>query len=159
MEGGKKSAGHSHQSLSASSSHGDSGGRCWRGQRCFIGLNLNLIQAQHIVSDRLFTHRLLGHTDTHTCTYTLFIPFSCLSSPKHGHCLSSGTCQWEKCIFLRGMQWDFLLENCKFYNKIFRANNSLSCKKSNNISIVVKLINFDIVLMSARVTFVSTDHK
>lgn len=56
---GQSSAGHSHQSLSASLSQGDNGGRgaSWRGHCCFIGLNLTLKRAWHIVFDRLFTHR------------------------------------------------------------------------------------------------------
>lgn len=66
MEGGERSTGHTHQSLSASPSQGDSrGGRGWRGQRRFIGLNLTLVQARHIVPDKLFTCGLRGSTQTH----------------------------------------------------------------------------------------------
>lgn len=66
IEGGERSAGHSHQSLSPSSSQGDSGGMQLEGTAGFIGLNLILMQAQHIVCDRLFTH-----TWTHTCVNAL----------------------------------------------------------------------------------------
>lgn len=65
IEGGEKSAGHSHQSLSASSSQGDSGGMQLEGTAGFIGLNLTLKQARHIVSDRLFKHRQLGQGHIH----------------------------------------------------------------------------------------------
>lgn len=71
MEGGARSAGHTHQSLSVSLSQGDNGvgvgggGRCgWRGQGRFIGLNLTLVQARHIVSDKLFTRAPGGRTQT-----------------------------------------------------------------------------------------------
>lgn len=40
------------------------GGRGWRGQRRFIGLNLTLVQARHIVSDKLFTRAPGGRTQT-----------------------------------------------------------------------------------------------
>lgn len=73
MEGGERSAGHTHRSLSASPSQGDSregggvggGGRGWRGQWRFIGPNLTPVQARHIVSDKLFACGIRGRTQTH----------------------------------------------------------------------------------------------
>lgn len=40
------------------------GGRGWRGQRRLIGLNLTLVQARHIVSDKRFTRVPGGRTQT-----------------------------------------------------------------------------------------------
>lgn len=61
MEGAERSAGHSHQSLSASSSQGDSRWAQLEGTAVLHWAELTFLQAQHI-SDSLLTHWPLGHT-------------------------------------------------------------------------------------------------
>lgn len=75
MEGGERRAGHSHQSLSASSSQGDCGGHSWGGQRASLGWTS---PSRHTVSDKLLTH-------THVCPRKEVI---CVVNVHHQHLAS-----------------------------------------------------------------------